>query len=137
MLSQKLHKDSESDGEAESSNNSTLNDTSSSNSTDGTSVAVIYPYWRATREKKESKSDKEEKKPYEPRPAKYRENYEDKGLKVFKPDYEVIGTVTTDNHEKLGGPKDKSKKEKTSDEKEDDSEPTAEGSDSKKGTAPA
>lgn len=48
---------------------------------------------------------------------------------MFKPDYGVIGTVTTDNHEKLGGPKDKSKKE--SDEKEDDSEP-AEGSDSKK-----
>lgn len=49
-----------------------------------------------------SKKDEEEKKPYEPRPAKYKENYEDKGLKVFKPDFVAIGTVTTDTYKRLG-----------------------------------
>lgn len=61
----------------------------------------MYPYWRATREKKESKNDKVEIKPYEPRPAKYKENYEDKGIKVFKPDFEVVGQIVTDTFRKI------------------------------------
>ena len=72
------------------------------------SVADVYPYWRATREKPISKNDEEEKKPYEPRPAKFKENYEDKGLKVFKPDFKKIGKVVTDNYKTVGGDKESS-----------------------------
>lgn len=53
----------------------------------------VYPYWRAN---SDEPSSKKKEKPFEPRPLKYKENYEDKGLKVFKPDgFEpVIGTLT-------------------------------------------
>jgi len=50
-------------------------------------------------------------KEYEPRPAKYKENYEDKGLNLFKPKYEVVGTVTTDTFAKLEDPEKKSNQE--------------------------
>lgn len=97
--------DTSSDDTSKSSSdaNETSNDTDSAK--ENTSVASVYPYYRAVHEKKESKNDKEEKKPYEPRPLKYKENYEDKGIKVFEPDFEVIGTVTTDNYEVIGKPK--------------------------------
>ena len=36
--------------------------------------------------KDKNKDEKDEKKPFEPRPAKCKENYEDKGVKVFKPE---------------------------------------------------
>lgn len=87
-----------------SNNTESANSTSQSNQTEDNSVASVYPYWRATREEHKSKNDKEEKKPFEPRPAKYKENYEDKGFKVFKPDFEHVGSVTTDTYKKLGGP---------------------------------
>ena len=104
----KLRKETDTDEEADESAdknstsnetaNSTANESSSANETDDNSVSNVLPYWRATREKKASK----DKKPYEPRPAKYKENYEDKGLKVFKPDFEAVGTVTSDTYKKLG-----------------------------------
>lgn len=112
------------DGESFVDQNSTSNETGQSNDTlsandtansndsskpkkeeiDDNSVASVYPYWRASREPKLTKADLEKKQPYEPRPAKYKENYEDKGIKVFKPDFEVVGTVTTDTFAKLDDP---------------------------------
>lgn len=71
------------------------------------SVASLYPYWRANRIPSNEESLKNTKQ-YQPRPAKYKENYEDKGLKVFVPKYEVIGTVTTDTFAKLEDPNKKS-----------------------------
>jgi hypothetical protein len=85
---------------AESSDNSTLNASSDSNSTNNAtsnatsnateneahSVAYYYPYYRAVRDPSDNKKADDEKKPYEPRPAKYKNNYEDPGLKVFKPE---------------------------------------------------
>merc|ERR1711934_1351552 len=91
-----------------SNDTSLANDTSNVNGTQKeeiseTSVASVYAYWRATREPKAKKADLD-KKPYEPRPAKYKENYEDKGIDVFKPDFEVVGTVATDTFAKLADP---------------------------------
>jgi len=66
--------------------NETMSNETKSNSEseiEENSVADVYPYWRATREKPTSKNDKDKKIPYEPRPAKYKENYEDKGFEVF------------------------------------------------------
>lgn len=132
-----MQQDSDNDGESDA--NLTSSSNSTANETDDLSVAKVYPYWRATREKKESKNDKEEKKPFEPRPAKYKENYEDKGLKVFEPDYEKLGIVTTDGFKKLAGAK-KTKSESSSKDKtksEDEETEPSEGEGSTPGTAPA
>lgn len=88
-------------GDSTSSNDTAsegANSTSDSNSTksskkeevDAGSPADVYPYYRATHEKAASKNDEEEKKPFEPRPLKYKENYEDKGIKVFKLDLDSL-----------------------------------------------
>lgn len=90
------------------------------------------PYYRANIHSEK----KEEKKPYEPRPAKYIENYEDKGIKVFKPDFEpVIGTLTAPyevKEEKADKGKKKDKKEKkkgdSKKKKSDSKEKTKDGS---------
>lgn len=66
------------------SSNSTTNSSGSETETESHSVAYYYPYWRALREPK--KSSEEPKKPYEPRPAKFKNNYEDQGIEVFKPE---------------------------------------------------
>ena len=92
-----------------SNDTSTSNETTTVNGTkkeeiDEASVASVYPYWRANREPKQKNKTELENPPYEPRPAKYKENYEDKGIKVFKPDFEVVGTVTTDTFAKLADP---------------------------------
>jgi len=48
------------------------NSTSNTSETEAHSVAYYYPYWRAARDPSDKKKgDEEEKKPYEPRPAKY------------------------------------------------------------------
>lgn len=96
------------------------NNTSSSNSSIASSVkeevaednspASVMPYWRANREPSLEES-REKSKEYQPRPAKYKENYEDKGIKVFKPDFDVVGTITTDTFAKLEDPNKQKKKE--------------------------
>ena len=71
---------------ASSDSNSTTNATSNTTENEAHSVAYYYPYYRAARDPSaKMKGDEEEKKPYEPRPAKYKNNYEDPGFKVFKP----------------------------------------------------
>ena len=95
-----------------SSNSSCAPKVSSNATIDANSVASVYPYWRATREKKASKYEEEEKKPYEPRPAKFKENYEDKGLNVFKPDFDAVRTITSDTFSEVGPNSPKLKKGK-------------------------
>ena len=87
-------------------------------------VADVYPYWRATREKKTGDG---EKKPYEPRPAKYRENYEDKGIKVFKPEFNVtFGDLTSSSGTASTTEEAKAKDDKP-EEKAGDSKPKEKG----------
>ena len=82
---------------------------------DDNSVASLLPYWRANREPSLQES-REKAEAYQPRPLKYKENYEDKGFKVFKPDFPVFGTnIMTDTFANLADPKkEKKKEEKTS-----------------------
>ena len=117
-----------------SNTTSTVNETISSNETSSSSpaatvkeeaeentVASMMPYWRANRQPsvKESQEKAEE---YQPRPAKYRNNYEDLGVNapgVGLPYWKkpLIGTITTDTFANLADPTKQTKKdEKTSEE---------------------
>lgn len=85
----------------------------------------LYPYWRAN---SNEPSSKKKEKPFEPRPLKYKENYEDNGLKVFKPDgFEpVIGTLTVSPYIPKEDDKPEKKKESSSKKKEKSDEDSSE-----------
>lgn len=85
----------------------------------------VYPYWRAN---SDEPSSKKKEKPFEPRPLKYKENYEDKGLKVFKPDgFEpVIGTLTVSPYIPKEDVKPEKKKESSSMKKKSDEDASEE-----------
>ena len=79
---------------------------------DDNSVASVLPYWRANREPSLQES-REKAEASQPRPLKYKENYEYKGFKVFKPDFPVFGTnIMTDTFANLADPNKEKKKAK-------------------------
>ena len=107
---------------------STVNETLSSNQTSNSSSAAaakeeaeentaasVMPYWRANRQPSVQES-REKAQEYQPRPAKYRNNYEDQGVNAPKSDLpywkkQPIGTITTDTFANLADPNKQKKNE--------------------------